>query len=46
MVPLFLFVSTLFSQEAPLFDVDVRIRVVNDEMLYVVVQVDNRSGDG
>ena len=44
MVPLFLFVGTLSSQEAPLFDVDVRIRVVNDEMLYVVVQVDNRSG--
>ena len=44
MVPLFFSVSTLFSQEAPLFDVDVRIRVVNDEMLYVVVQVDNRSG--
>ena len=41
MVPLFLFVGTLFSQETPLFDVDIRIRVVNDEMLYVVVQVDN-----
>ncbi len=32
------------GQSAPLFEIDVRLRVVNDDMLYVVVQVDNRSG--
>jgi hypothetical protein len=32
------------AQPTPIFEIDVRLRVVNDDMLYVVVQVDNRSG--
>ncbi|MFQ6607261.1 MAG: hypothetical protein ACE5EE_01850 [Fidelibacterota bacterium] len=34
----------LFAQTVPLFDIDLRIRVVEDNLLYVVVQIDNRSG--
>tara|TARA_Y100000590_G_scaffold428988_1_gene541020 strand:- start:1089 stop:1460 length:372 start_codon:yes stop_codon:yes gene_type:complete len=36
--------GTPTAQPAPLFEIDVRLRVVNSDMLYVVVQVDNRSG--
>ncbi|MFQ6674546.1 MAG: hypothetical protein ACE5GH_07165, partial [Fidelibacterota bacterium] len=32
------------AQPGPLFETDVRVRVVNDDILYVVVQIDNRSG--
>lgn len=32
------------GQSLPLFETDVRIRVVNDDLLYVVMQIDNNSG--
>ncbi|MDP6457637.1 MAG: hypothetical protein QF613_00520 [Candidatus Marinimicrobia bacterium] len=32
------------AQDRPLFNVDVRIRIVQDDLLYVVVQIDNNSG--
>ena len=45
LIVLFLLASgSVVAQPASLFDIDVRLRVVNDDMLYVVVQVDNRSG--
>lgn len=44
MLPLLLLACRLVAQPTPLFEVDVRLRVVNDDMLYVVVQIDNRSG--
>ena len=43
-VLILLVAGTADAQSAPLFEIDVRLRVVNNDMLYVVVQVDNRSG--
>ena len=43
---LFLLNLGISSEPQPLFEIDVRLRVVNDDLLYVVVQVDNFSGRG
>ena len=43
---LFLVNLGISSQPQLLFEIDVRLRVVNDDLLYVVVQVDNFSGRG
>ena len=32
------------GQSSSLFETDVRVRVVHDDLLYVVVQIDNHSG--
>tara|TARA_B100000029_G_scaffold287389_1_gene281111 strand:- start:4853 stop:5254 length:402 start_codon:yes stop_codon:yes gene_type:complete len=45
LLPFFLNLA-ISSDSKSLFDIDVRLRVVNDDMLYVVVQVDNFSGRG
>ncbi|MFQ6675799.1 MAG: hypothetical protein ACE5LH_05585 [Fidelibacterota bacterium] len=36
--------SQVAAQSRPLFETDVRVRVVNDTLVYVVVQIDNVSG--
>jgi len=42
---LILFIGIIFSQQiSHLFSTDVRIRVVDKNLLYVVVQIDNDSG--
>ena len=43
---LFLVNLGISSQPQLLFEIDVRLRVVNDDLLYVVIQVDNFSGRG
>ena len=45
LLPFFLNLA-ISSDSKSLFDIDVRLRVVNDDILYVVVQVDNFSGRG
>lgn len=37
-------VTGLLAQTVPLFETDLRMRVVEDDMLYIVVQIDNNSG--
>lgn len=40
----FFITNIIFPQQNPLFEIDTRIRIVNDETLYVVIQIDNKSG--
>ena len=40
-----IFISGSFTQQPQnLFNIDLRIRVVDDDLLYIVVQIDNNSG--
>ena len=36
--------NIIFSNQNSLFNIDTRIRVVNEKTLYVVVQIDNKTG--
>ena len=36
--------SGILAQSIPLFETDLRMRVVEDDLLYVVVQIENNSG--
>jgi len=40
----FIFAGQVGGQPLPIFKSDVRIRVVDNDLLYVVVQIDNNSG--
>jgi len=34
----------IFSNNNPLFEIETRLRIVNEKTLYVIVQIDNKSG--
>lgn len=40
----FLFIGQVNGQSLPLVETDVRVRVVNNDLIYVVVQINNNSG--